>query len=72
MQDLFLKQLNAKLGCRMVLETRQQSMAWMEHVFQISLKNFAHLMEDKMLPGALGCTPHSEIRRRKGDQEERS
>ena len=49
----------------MVLETRQQSMAWMEHGFQISLKNLAHLMEDKMLPGALGRTPHSEIRGRK-------
>ena len=38
----------------MVLETTQQCMAWMEHGIQISLKNFAHLMEDKMLPGALG------------------
>ena len=29
-------------------------MAWMEHGFQISLINFTHLMEDKMLAGALG------------------
>ena len=36
----------------MFLETRKQSMAWMEHGLQISHERYA--MEDKMIAGALG------------------
>ena len=38
----------------MVSEARKQSMAWMEHGLQISLKSFALSMEDKMAAGAIG------------------
>ena len=38
----------------MVCETRKQSMAWMEHGLQISLKRYELLMEDKMVAGAFG------------------
>ena len=38
----------------MVIETRKQSMAWMEHVLQTSLKMSALSMEDKMAAGASG------------------
>ena len=35
----------------MVFETRKQSIAWMEHGLQLSLKGFALSMEDKMADG---------------------
>ena len=38
----------------MVLGTRKQLMAWMEHGLQISLKSYALSMEDKMAAGAFG------------------
>ena len=38
----------------MVLEPRKQSMAWMKHGVQISLKRITPSMEDKMVVGALG------------------
>ena len=38
--------------CRMVFEKRIQSMAWMEHRSQISLKRYTLSMEDKMTAGA--------------------
>ena len=39
----------------MVFETTKQSMAWMEHALQTSLKRNALSMEDKMAAGDLGC-----------------
>ena len=39
----------------MVFEMRKQSMVWMEHGLQISLKGFTLSVEDKMAPGAFGC-----------------
>ena len=38
----------------MAFEVRKQSMAWMEHRLQISLKQYALSMEDKMVAGAFG------------------
>ena len=38
----------------MVSEPRKQSMAWLEHGLQISLKRYALSIEDKMAAGALG------------------
>ena len=38
----------------MVHEARKQSIAWMEHILQISLKRYALSMEDKMAAGAFG------------------
>ena len=38
----------------MVFEPRKQSMAWMEHGLQISLKRYALSVEDKMAAGAFG------------------
>ena len=38
----------------MDFNTRKQSMAWMEHGLQISLKTYALSMEDKMAAGAFG------------------
>ena len=39
----------------MAFEVRKQSMAWMEHRLQISLKRYALSMEDKMAAGAFVC-----------------
>ena len=39
---------------RMNFKTRKQSIAWMEHGLQISLKTYALSMEDKMAAGAFG------------------
>ena len=35
-------------------ETRKQSMAWMKHGLQISLKRYALSMEDKLAAGVFG------------------
>ena len=38
----------------MVSEARKQSMGWMEHRLQLSLKRYAQLTEEKMAAGAFG------------------